>query len=156
MIYQKKGSGAIILVGDIPVKASAAAREAGLLKLQKRFGPYQPPAPRQQIAQREPREPEPIKDVPGWQDYIAGRQAHHALKSTTRMELDQRQEQERKEMAEHQKSRRAKLLRGDWRGKGDVLNAMRSVIAAEQAAGKAAGKEKHQRERAGHRQQFQP
>ena len=46
-------------------------------------------------------------------------------------------------------------MRGNWNGKGEVLNAMRSVIAAEQAAEKAALKRSaEQREQ--HRQQFRP
>ncbi|MEN1216054.1 hypothetical protein AAIG85_36155, partial [Pseudomonas aeruginosa] len=94
---------------------------------QKRLGAYQPPPQRQQVAQREP---EPIKpDVPGWKDYITGRKAHYAEKNAAKLALDKRQEQERKQIAEQQKARRDELMRGNWKGKGEVLNAMRSVIA---------------------------
>lgn len=154
MRYEKTGSGATLFVGDVGVKASSADRDASLSKLQKRLGAYQPPQQRQQVAQREP---EPIKpDVPGWKDYITGRKAHYADKNTDKLAQDKRQEQERKQLAEQQKARRDELMRGNWRGKGEVLNAMRSVIAAEQAAEKAALKEKHQKQREQHRQQFRP
>ena len=154
MRYEKTGSGATLFVGDVGVKASSADRDASLSKLQKRLGAYQPPPQRQQVAQREP---EPIKpDVPGWKDYITGRKAHYAEKNAAKLALDKRQEQERKQIAEQQKARRDELMRGNWNGKGEVLNAMRSVIAAEQAAEKAALKEKHQKQREQHRQQFRP
>ncbi|AQV44330.1 TraI/MobA(P) family conjugative relaxase [Citrobacter freundii] len=154
MRYEKTGSGATLFVGDVGVKASSADRDASLSKLQKRLGAYQPPPQRQQVAQREP---EPIKpDVPGWKDYITGRKAHYAEKNAAKLALDKRQEQERKQIAEQQKARRDELMRGNWKGKGEVLNAMRSVIAAEQAAEKAALKEKHQKQREQHRQQFRP
>ena len=154
MRYEKTGSGATLFVGDVGVKASSADRDASLSKLQKRLGAYQPPPQRQQVAQREP---EPIKpDVPGWKDYITGRKAHYAAKNAAKLALDKQQEQERKQLAEQQKARRDELMRGNWKGKGEVLNAMRSVIAAEQAAEKAALKEKHQKQREQHRQQFRP
>ena len=154
MRYEKTGSGATLFVGDVGVKASSADRDASLSKLQKRLGAYQPPPQRQQVAQREP---EPIKpDVPGWKDYITGRKAHYAEKNAAKLAQDKRQEQERKQIAEQQKARRDELMHGNWKGKGEVLNAMRSVIAAEQAAEKAALKEKHQKQREQHRQQFRP
>jgi hypothetical protein len=154
MRYEKTGSGATVFVGDVGVKASDVDRNASLAKMQKRLGEYQPAPQRQQVAQREP---EPIKpDVPGWKDYITGRKAHYAEKNAAKLALDKRQEQERKQLAEQQKARRDELMRGNWKGKGEVLNAMRSVIAAEQAAEKAALKEKHQKQREQHRQQFRP
>lgn len=154
MRYEKTGSGATLFVGDVGVKASSADRDASLSKLQKRLGAYQPPPQRQQVAQREP---EPIKpDVPGWKDYITGRKTHYAEKNAAKLAQDKRQEQERKALQEQQKARRDDLMRGNWKGKGEVLNAMRSVIAAEQAAEKAALKEKHQKQREQHRQQFRP
>lgn len=42
MRYERKGSGAIIFIGDQPIKASDVSRSASLSALQKRFGPYQP------------------------------------------------------------------------------------------------------------------
>ena len=152
MRYEKTGSGATLFVGDVGVKASSADRGASLSKMQKRLGAYEPP--RQQVAQRVP---EPIKpDVPGWNDYITGRKAHYADKAAAKLTQDKQQEQERKRLSEQQKAYRDKLMGGNWKGKGEMLNAMRSVIAAEQAAEKAALKEKLQKEREQYRQQFRP
>lgn len=154
MRYKKTGSWATLFVGEVGVKASRADREASLSRLQKRLGLYQPPLQRRQAAQREA---EPIKpDVPGWKDYISGRQLHYAGKEAAKLARKKRQEQERKQLAEQQQARRHELLHGNWKGKGDALNALRSVIAAEQAAEKAALREKHQKEREQHRQRFRP
>ncbi|MBJ7262228.1 MAG: hypothetical protein JHC61_00105 [Burkholderiaceae bacterium] len=154
MRYEKTGSGATLFAGAVGVKASSADREASLGKLQKRLGAYQPSTQRQQVA---PREPEPIKaDVPGWKDYIIGRKAHYAEKNAAKLLQDTRQAQERQALAARQKLRRVELLQGKWKGKGEVLNALRSVIAAEQAAEKADLKERHQQEKAEHRQRFWP
>ena len=50
MRYKRKGSGAVIHVGDVVVKASDVARAASLSTLQKKLGAYQPP---QEILQNE-------------------------------------------------------------------------------------------------------
>lgn len=101
--------------------------------------------------------PQPIKqDVPGWNSYIIGRKAHYADKTAAKLAQDKQQEAERKQLAEQQKAHRDELLKGQWKGKGDVLNAMRSVVAAEQAAEKVALKERHQQERDQVRQKFRP
>ena len=42
MQYERKGSGAVVHVGDVPVKASDVSRAASLMALQKRLGAYQP------------------------------------------------------------------------------------------------------------------
>ena len=153
MRYERKGSGALLFVGDVPVKASDVDRNATLAKLQNRLGEYQA-APQQSVAQREP---EPIKtDMPGWKDYIAGRKAHYAEKIAAKLALDKRQEQERKQLAQGQRDKLQEMFQGDWRGKGPMLNAMRSVMAAEQAAEKSELKARHKQEREQLRQYYRP
>lgn len=156
MRYEKTGSGATVFVGDVGVKASSVARYASLTQLEKRLGAYQ--APQQPGRWVAPRAPAPIRPhVPGWKDYITGRKAHYTEKAAAKLALDERHEAERKALQAQQKARRDELMRGNnWKGQGQVLNAMRSVIAAEQAAEKAALKEKHQKQREQHRQQFRP
>ena len=154
MRYEKTGSGATVFVGDVGVKASDVDRNASLAKMQKRLGEYQPASQRQQVAQRMP---EPIKpDVPGWDAYISGRKAHYAAKEAATLEERKRHEDERKRLAERQKARRGDILSGQWKGKGQLRNAMQSILAAEQAAEKAALKERQQKEREQTRQQYQP
>ena len=154
MRYEKTGSGATVFVGDIGVKASDVDRNASFAKMQKRLGEYQPAPQRQQLT---PRAPEPIKPgVHGWHDYITGRRAHYADKTAAKLAQDKQQEAERKQLAEQQKAHRGEVLQGSWKGRGELRNAMQSIIAAEHAAEKAALKERHQREREQHRAQFRP
>lgn len=157
MRYEKKGSGAILWVGQQPVKASSVARDASLSAslpaLQKRLGEYQP-APQQQQARREP---EPIKPgMPLWDTYAKARREYYERKRSLKIEIDRRQDDERKELAERQRKERQDLLSGRWRGLGAMLNAMRSVLAAKQAAEKAALREKHRRERSHWREKYPP
>ena len=152
MRYEKSGSGATVFVGDTGVKASSVDRQASLSKLQKRLGLYEPPAQPDRVT---PRNAEPIKPMPReWDDYIAGRKAHYAAKAAAKRALEHRLAEEMRALSEQQRAQRAAVLRGRWRGLADEFNALRSVIAAEQAAEKAALKEKHRAAREQHRQAF--
>lgn len=154
MRYVIKGSGAMIVVGEVSVKASSADRGATLAKLQTRLGLYRLPQHQARLAVRGP---EPMKpDAPRWLEYITGRKAHYASKVEDKQARDQRQQRERLELFARQRGRRTELLAGSWRGRGVALNALRSVIAAEQAAEKAVMKERHRRERDAHHRRFRP
>ncbi len=154
MRLEKKGSGALLYVGDVPVKASRAGRDCSFSALEKRLGAYRPGPGREPIA---PRQPEPIhQGVPGWPEYIRGRKAHYAAKAKETEALRQRHQAERTEMLAQQKDRRGELLGGNWKGQGEVLNALRSVTAAEQAGEKAALRDKQQGERAALRARYRP
>ena len=150
--YEKTGSGATVFVGDTGVKASSVDRQASLSKLQTRLGPYESPAQPDPIRVRRP---EPIKPMPHeWDEYIANRKAHYAAKAAARLALDQRLADERSTLFKEQRERRTALLRGRWKGIGEALNALRSVLAAEQAAEKATLKDKHRAAREAHRRRF--
>jgi len=159
MRYEKTGSGATLFIGDVGVKASSADREASLGKLQKRLGAYEPPPPRQQEEQQvaAERKPEPIKaNLPGWDTYITGRKAHYAAKEKATLAQRKQQDAERQRLAKEQKARRDEILSGKWKGKGQILNTMKSVVAAEQAAEKAELQEKQQKERKQLQQEYRP
>jgi hypothetical protein len=142
--YAKSGSGAVVAFGDVEIRASDVAREASLWQLQKRLGPYI--GPLSNPAGR--REPEPAKpNQPGWEAYVAGKMAYFAAKERERMELAKRHARESRELVDRQRSERAKIFDRDWKKRGVELNAMRSVVAAEQAAEKAALRDRHRLER---------
>ncbi len=152
--YEKKGSGAMLFVGEVAIKPSSVDRAASLPHLQKRLGPYQPPIDRLNIVERGP---EPIQAAqPGWETFITDRKAHYAARNAATLALRKRQDAERKQLATQQKAKRETILTGSWKGKGDLLNAMRSVLAAEQAAEKAGLKEGHQQAWKQLRQQYRP
>lgn len=152
--YEKTGSGALLFVGDVAVKASRVDRGASLIQLQKRLGVYEFPPVLQPVAARVPL---PVTaDEPGWVHYIADRKAHCAAREAASAEQKQRQDAERMELAGRQKVRRDATLRGDWKGRGTLRNAAQSMLAAEQAGEKAALKERHKRERQRLRERYRP
>lgn len=139
------GSGAIIWIGETSVKASCAGRRCSFPALKKRLGDYQPANPAVSIAMRKP---EPIRpDAKGWDDYIGARKDHYARKAREQAELRKRHDDERRVLTEQQREQRRNVLQGDWKRKGEVLNAMRSVVASDQAKAKAELRERQRRER---------
>lgn len=155
MRLEKKGSGAVLWVGQTAVKASSAGRDCSLVALQKRLGPYE--ACREAVADPRARSAEPLTQgqSSSWRGYITARKAHYAAKDREWKAQRAQHERERKALGENQRGERERLLQGhDWRGRGEVLNAMRSVLAAQQAGEKAELKDRQQREREGLRGRF--
>lgn len=145
MRYVQKGSGALIYVGETAIKASRADRAASMSALQKRFGEYEPAQDGLQIAKRPI---EPMRNVaPGWNDFIEQRKTHYSGKTKDTIELRNKHGAERNQLLAQQKQRRTLELGGSWKGRGAAMNALRSIIAAQQAAEKAAMKERHALER---------
>ena len=154
MRYEKAGSGAKVWVGDVPVKASAVSRNASLGKLQKRLGEFEPAVTPVPVAVPEP---EPlVAEIPGWDAYAAGRRQREAAKAAAREEIDRRQALELAQLAEEQRKQRLELTPGSWKGRGLVLNAWRMVIAAGQAAARAALRQRHRQQLAAWRKRFRP
>lgn len=154
MRYEKTERGAVVFVNDVGVKAGSADRQASLPQVQKRLGPYEPALPGQQAAARTP---EPIRDdMPGWQRYIAGRKAHHADKEAALRVQRQQQQADRKALSVLHQAIRQDVLGGSWTGRGDALNALRSVLAAGQAADKAALQARHSTAQEEVRRRFRP
>jgi hypothetical protein len=173
MRYEKVGSGAVVFVGDVGVKASRTDRAASLSKMEKRLGLFAPSA--DQAAQRTLengeaglRSPKPIAEgVAGWPEYINGRRAHYAAKTVAVEEQARRHLLERRRLSDAQKSMRRDILvngsdagkqsrQGVWKGKGELRQAMQSILAAEQAGERASLKNRHQGEREILRERFAP
>lgn len=153
MRYERKGSGALIFVNDIPLKPSSVDRGASMPALEKRLGAFVP-ARAGLVVQK--REAEPIKRAPGWAQYKAARDEHYGAKRGAQTEMRARHTAERNALFSQHKTRRDGTFKKDWKGKGDLLNAMRSVLAAEQAAEKVALQERQAQERKTHQVQFRP
>lgn len=148
MRYERKGSGALLWVGDVAVKASSAARHASLSALQKRLGAYEP-SPAQQV---ETRAPESIKrDAPGWNRYSEMRRAHYDAKERATIEQRRRHEEERRAAREAQRDERGRALP---RLPKYTLGPMKSILAAQHAAQRAELQDRHRRERAELRQAY--
>lgn len=152
--YEKAGSGAVVFVGEIAVKASRMDRRASLRRLEKRFGPYESRQKQMPIVGRDA---QPLSyPTPAWVEYRDARVAHVVERDTRKQELDRKYDQERGALADKHKTQREAVLGRRWKRKGDLLNALRSVLAAEQAAERAALKERYQRERSAWQEQYRP
>ncbi|WP_186080576.1 TraI/MobA(P) family conjugative relaxase [Burkholderia gladioli] len=152
--YERKGSGAIIWIGDVAVKASSADRGATLAVLQKRLGEFQPAASVEALPTLEAK---PIKaTAPRWAEYIAARRAHYQAKNAAQIRLREKHELERQGVAERQHVERAEITAGKWGGKGKELNTLRSVLAADQASMRLRMQERQRDERQRFQERFRP
>ena len=147
MRLEKKGSGAILWVGSQPVKASGAGRDCSMAALQKRLGEFEPAKDATRVATRT-RAPEPITPgAPGWAQYIEARRRYYLERSSGQERRTQQQREERQSMAARHRLERADICGGSWKGRGPLLNATRSMLAARQAGEKAEQRERQKRER---------
>ena len=94
-------------------------------------------------------EPQPLKNGQvGWNEYRAIRDERKAAKELATIELRKQHDKQRAELREKQKIERIQLLKGQGgTGKGDLRNALQSIIATQQAAVKIALQEQHKAER---------
>ena len=138
MEYRLRGAGAVLRVGETPVKPSDVDRTLGLKALEKRWGAFEPPGP--DIEKKEAPVPEPVNNTAkalGFGDYAKARRLHYAGRKEAKDELNRRIEQERKALYERQRQERQQAFAGSWKARGTELNALRSVLAAKQAGARA-------------------
>lgn len=161
MQYERKGSGALVIIDNVAVKASSVDRKAALGQLEKRLGPYQP-AQDQGVRldtgrSATPGTGQPMKqNQPGWKEYQVVREDLRTAKTAARAALVKQQAVERAALFSKQKAARAERLKGNWQGKGDLRNAMQSVLATQHAAAKAELSEKQKAGRAELQAQYKP
>jgi hypothetical protein len=113
--YQKKGSGAIIVVGEIIVKASAVLRTLGLTQLEKRFGAYQErKSIEKHVAEvniiREKRPLDVVNDNPLWETYIQERSKYSQERKLFREEQSRAHQEEKQILKDRQRSERKALF----------------------------------------------
>jgi hypothetical protein len=147
MRFERKGSGAILWVGDQPVKASGAGRDCSMSALEKRLGEFEPARDAARVMTRT-RAPEPIMpSAPGWEQYSEARRQHYLERSSGRVRQMEQQRGDRERMAARHRRERADIFRGSWKGRGPLLNATRSLLAARQAQEKAEQRDRQKLER---------
>ena len=145
MRFEKKGSGALLWIGDQPVKASAAGRDCSMSALQRRLGEFEPCRSPSGPASVAPR-PLDVSEA-RLSSYIAERHRHLDADIRREQLVAQQREQWRKVVERHREER-ADIFQGSWRGSGDLMNALRSVTAARQAQERAELRDQQSRERA--------
>ena len=153
MRYERRGSGAHIIVGDVVVKASTIARKATLSALQERLGAFEPAAGALPSPKREALDP----GTPNLDRYHRARETHRIAKDAERRAMEIEYERDFEALRhKHERERDEALGQHSWKGLGLVLNAMRSVLATEQAAEKAALRERRRKAREEHRRRYPP
>lgn len=145
--YAPRGSGAVIQVGDVVIKASAAGRACSLGALQKRLGDFEPAPEGLPIATPAAVPVASRVAAPGWGEYAKARRERQAERNSAQAELRERHQGERDAFFESAKARRAALAAQDWKGRGAEMNAERSLLAARIAAERAELFERQARER---------
>jgi hypothetical protein len=151
MRYERKGSGALLWVGERPVKASVAGRDCSRAALERRLGEF---VPGPTTAPGRPRAPDPLdRESPTLRAYVDARHKHYEERSAQRARAGDQQREEARRMLDRHRQERADIFRGSWKGRGALLNATRSVLAARQAQEKAALQERQKLERAMPRQE---
>ena len=148
--YRRAGSGAHIVAGGTAVKATLVSRAVSLSALQKRLGPYQPPADLRPALDPETRPGDALLD-----DYRRARDTQRDAQTADRFALQQRHDAERAALKERQAEERRDIFEGKpWRGHGALLNALRKEVATEQRAEMEDLRKKQRRKLEAHRRQY--
>jgi hypothetical protein len=146
MRYERKGSGAMLWVGDQPLKASWIGREFSRTRMEERLGEFQPDARANPTPQQ--RKIEPIRpDMPAiWAEYRRAlgtdRKEKGAAQFQQRMEHRAAREMQ---SAEFRTERTDLYQGGKW--SGNALNVARSLLAADHAMRRAELMEQQKRQR---------
>ena len=155
MEYRKKGSGAVILIGDVAIKASVISRNFTLNKLEKQFGAYQPPQenmkPDAAVIEKFiiPQPLDSMSDDDKWQKYILTRNEHFKNSKQVQAELDMTQKKERQALKDRHREERIELflsLGGKGLGRPHI-NRQSSLLAAQHATETATLKQEHKEQR---------
>lgn len=128
---EKKGSGGVLFVGDVPVKLSKVSQKLSLKKMEKRLGTFEEPRDRLEIKTVEA---EPLKKSSSSEEYLKERKEYYNDKFTANLELRRQFNIEYAAMKERHSRERRELYasRADWKGQGSLLNALRSELAWKQ------------------------
>ncbi len=147
--YARAGSGALLWVDEVAVKASRAGRDCSLPALERRLGAYQLAPPGLTVAARppEPDEPETARRA---EDHAA-REIHQRNPRAAAQARRATQAAECEALRTGHRAERDALFRavppGGWRGRGGELNAQRRLLAARQAGERAVLQERQRRAR---------
>lgn len=155
--FERKGSGAVLRIGDAFVKTSQADRTCSFSRLVARLGEFreyggEPVELRERPADRIAGEPEVERS---WRAYVKQRRRCMEERSRRLRELRTSQRQERERLWRAQRAERESLWRdGSWRGRGRELNQRRSLLAARHLAEKLDLRDEHRRQTAELRERF--
>jgi hypothetical protein len=147
MRYERKGSGAMLWVGDQPLKASCIGREFSRIRMEERLGEFQPDS-RSNTRPQQPRTAEPLRpDMPAnWAEYCKTLGANRKQKDTAQIQQRMEHRAAREIQSAEFRTERTDLYQcGKW--SGNALNVARSLLAADHAMRRAELMERQKRER---------
>ena len=154
MRYERKGSGAMLWVGDQPLKASCIGREFSRIRMEERLGEFQPDS-RSNSMPLQPRTAEPLRpDMPAnWAEFRKTLGDSRKQKDTAQVQQRMDHRAAREMQSAEFRNERSKLYQGGkW--SGSALNVARSLLAADHAKRKAGLMERQKRERDSLRMRF--
>lgn len=141
MLYQPKGSGAVIYVGTTPVKASDVHDDASFTRLQKRFGEFLP-ATDKQLAIYEVNKQKTSMPAPNhkrsilWEEYSNKRKFYKSRLKRAIEELKADHQIRRANLRIKLKLEKSHCLNDNWDQMGLTRCALLSVMAADHASQK--------------------
>jgi hypothetical protein len=156
MKYQKKGSGAVITIDDVTVKASDVSRNLTLCRLEKQLGPFQEVHHLAQIIYDDKSQskmiPQPLDDAnrdnENWNAYISERKDYLKNQKERRERHCMTQRGERESLDERQKAERDELSGSFPKGVSRrVVYERSSILRTKHAYEKASLKAAHAEQR---------
>lgn len=138
---KKKGSGCVLEVGEIVIKLSSVSQQLSLSKLEKRLGTFESKGT---DIQMEEYKPESLRKMPDSEKYRQERDQFNAYKKETKTQFAVAFKKEFSELINQQKGDRKKLYESQesWKGKGVILNILKSRLAWEHVQQKRELKER--------------
>ena len=132
MHFEKKGTGAVLRVGKVPVKASSVGREYSLGNLQKRLGAFEPAHKHLEVQLRSP---EPLAPKSSdWRRYLSEKARYEEQKKNAVVSFREKHSNEKRELTTQKQEKQVQLFSQDWKGRGKELNQERSRLAGENQA----------------------
>jgi hypothetical protein len=153
MEYKRKGSGALLAVGEITVKASDVSRNLSLPKLEKLYGPYEEPKndiTLNKTAEEKVSAPQPtnrVNDNPLWRSYIGTRKNYYASKKKSRAKIREYQEEQKIKLRERQKEETRKFYKESVGKTRKEICQERSILAVKHKIEKLALRDVQREER---------
>jgi len=132
--YERKGSGAIITVGDVKIKASSVSKNLSLTSLEKRFGHFEQYEYRDKLTGKihEQKSLHDINRTNNWELYIEIRKEYYSNKKMINDELRAQNIKINEMLKIRQKTEREAINRISWKGRRNELNYARSTLAVRQ------------------------
>nr|WP_301273854.1 TraI/MobA(P) family conjugative relaxase [Acetobacter cerevisiae] len=158
MSYRRHGNGAVIMIGDVAIKASQADRQISFIKLQHRLGSYEDPDQAADIS-TDCTLTTPLLVRPNdvdLSDYHQEHKDYEATRTKALSDVARQHVEQRTSLKEMQRRERETVLKGRWRRRGVALNALRHALADEHRTALRLLQEQQKEERLANRERLPP